>query len=155
MKRSMARPKPTVLIDTNILISGLVFLRGNEHRILKLAEDKAITLVLPEFVLEEARIVFARRFPGHEALLTAFLSRAEHSVLPWREIEESVSLHEKNVRDTKDAPLLAAVVVARPDFAVTGDIALREDMKRCQDASRVTSICSSREFLKEVFKKRR
>ena len=51
MKRSMARPKPTVLIDTNILISGLVFLRGNEHRILKLAEDKAITLVLPEFVL--------------------------------------------------------------------------------------------------------
>lgn len=151
----MARPKPTVLIDTNILISGLVLLRGNEHRILKLAEDKAITLILPQFVLKEARIVFTRRFPRHEALLTAFLSRAEHAVLPWREIEESVSLHEKNVRDTKDAPLLAAVVVARPDFAVTGDIALREHMKRYQDASRVTSICSSREFLKEVFKKRR
>lgn len=155
MKRSMARPKPAVLIDTNILISGLVFLRRNEHRILKLAEDKAITLILPEFVLEEARIVFARRFPGHEALLTAFLSRAEHSVLPWREIEESVSLHEKKVRDAKDAPVLAAVVVAKPDFAVTGDVALREDMKRCQDTARVTSICSSRQFLKQVLKKQR
>lgn len=151
----MAESRPTVLIDTNVLISGLVFLRGNEHRLLKLAEDKAITLILPEFVLEEARIVFARRFPGHEALLTAFLSRTEHVVLPWKEIEESVSLHEKNVRDMKDAPVLAAVVVARPDFAVAGDVTLREDMKRCQDTARVTSICSSREFLKEVFKKRR
>jgi predicted nucleic acid-binding protein len=49
VKRGMARPKPTVLIDTNILVSGLVFLKGNEHRILKLAEDKRIVLVLPEF----------------------------------------------------------------------------------------------------------
>lgn len=53
--RDMAESRPTVLIDVSILISGLVFLRGNEHRILKLAEDKAITLILPEFVLEEAR----------------------------------------------------------------------------------------------------
>jgi predicted nucleic acid-binding protein len=60
----MARPKPIVLIDTNILISGLVLLRGNEHRILKLAEHKAITVILPQFVLEEARIVSARRKNG-------------------------------------------------------------------------------------------
>ena len=94
----MRRPKPTVLIDTNILTSGLVFLRGNEHRILKLAEDKTITLILPQFVLEEARIVFARRFPGHEALLTAFLSRAEHTVLPWKEAVNVYS-HARSRRD--------------------------------------------------------
>lgn len=76
-------------------------------------------------------------------------------MLAWKEIDESVSLYEKKVRDRKDAPVLAAVVVARPDFAVTGDVALREDMKRCQDAPRVTSICSSRQFLKEVLKKQR
>jgi len=155
VKRSMARSKPTVLIDTNILISGLVFLKGNEHRILKLAEDKAIVLILPQFVLEEARMVLARRFPGHEALLDAFLSRAEHTVLPSKEIEQSVSLHERRLRDTKDAPVLASVVVAKPDFTVTGDVALREDMKRCREVARVTSICSSRQFLKERLNKQR
>jgi len=31
--RSKARPKPTALIDTHILISGLIFLKGNEHKI--------------------------------------------------------------------------------------------------------------------------
>jgi len=54
----MAGPKPTVLIDTNILVSGLVFLKGNEHKILKLAEDKTIVLILPQFVLHDATMVF-------------------------------------------------------------------------------------------------
>jgi len=58
VKRSMAGPKPTVLIDTNILVSGLVFLKGNEHKILKLAEDKTIVLILPQFVLHDATMVF-------------------------------------------------------------------------------------------------
>jgi len=155
LKTSIARPKLTVLIDINILISGLVFLKGNEHRILKLAEDKAIALVLPEFVLEETRAVLGRRFPGHEALLDAFLSRAECAVLASKQIEQRASLYERKVRDTKDAPLLASVVVAKPDFTVTGDVILREDMRRCREAVHVTTICTSGQFLKEVLKKRR
>lgn len=135
MKRSMARSSPTVLIDTDILISGLVFLTGNEHRILKLAEDNLIILVLPQFVFEEARTLIARRFPGHEGLLDAFLSRVEHTLLPSNEIEQSVRLREKELRDRKHAPVLAAVVVAKPDFTVTGDAVLREDMKRCREAT--------------------
>jgi predicted nucleic acid-binding protein len=82
LKRSTARSRPTVLIDTNILVSGLVFLEGNEHRILKFAEDKAIVLVLPEFVLEETRAVLGLRFPGHEIFLETFLQRAAHTVIP-------------------------------------------------------------------------
>lgn len=155
MKRRVAESKPTVLVDTNILISGLVFLKGNEHRILKLAEDKGVVLILPQFVLEEARIVLSRRFPGHEALLDAFLSRTEHTVLPSKEIEQSVSLYEKRVRDGKDAAVLATVIVAKPDFTVTGDVVLREDMRRCGEIVRVTRVCSSKQFLKKVLKKQR
>jgi putative PIN family toxin of toxin-antitoxin system len=155
VKRSMARPKPTVLIDTNMLVSGLVFLKGNEHRILKLAEDKRIALVLPEFVLDEARMVLARRFPDHEALLDAFLSKTEHQVLPSKKIELWVPLAKNGVRDSKDVPVLASVLVAKPDFTITGDIALREDMRRCRESARVTNICSSRQFLKKALKKQR
>jgi len=146
----MPKPKPKVLIDTNILISGLVFLRGNEHRIMKLAEDREIVLILPEFVLEEARMVLARSFRGHEAILDVFLSRVEHTVLSWKEITQLVSFYEKKVRDKKAAPLLASVVAAKPDFAVTGDVALREDVKRCGEVAGVAKICSSRQFLAAV-----
>ena len=146
----MPRPKPKVLIDTNILISGLVFLKGNEHRILKLAEERKIVLVLPEFVLEEGRLVLARSFLGHEALLDAFLTRVEYAVLPWKEIGQSASAYEKKVRDKKDAPILASVIAAKPDFIVTGDVALREDLKRCSEVAGVTKICSSRQFLEAI-----
>ena len=154
MERSTARSRFTVLIDTNILVSGLVFLEGNEHRILKLAEDKAITLVLPEFVLKEAKAVLGRRFPGHEVFLDAFLLRAEHTVVPWSRIEQDIHLHQGEVRDAKDAAVLTSTILAKPNFAVTGDKTLREDMKRSRDAARITTICSSSEFLKNVSKRR-
>lgn len=154
MERSTAGSRFTVLIDTNILVSGLVFLEGNEHRILKLAEDRAITLVLPEFVLKEARVVLSRRFPGLEVFLDAFLLRAEHSVIPWSRIEQDIPLHQREVRDAKDVAVLTSIILAKPNFAVTGDKTLREDMKRSQDAVRITTICSSSEFLKNVSRRR-
>ena len=146
----MRKPKPKVLIDTNILISGLVFLKGNEHKILKLAEEGKLVLVLPEFVLEEGRLVLARSFSSHEALLDASLARMKHKVLLWEEIGQLSSVYEKKVRDRKDAPLLASVIVAKPDFTVTGDVALREDMMRCSEVAGVTKICSSRQFLEAM-----
>ncbi len=153
MERSAARSRFTVLIDTNILVSGLVFLEGNEHRILKLAEGKAITLVLPEFVLKEARAVLGRRFPGHEVFLDAFLPRAEHTIVPWKRIERDISLYQGAVRDAKDAAVLASTIFTKPNFVVTGDKTLREDMRRCREATRVTTICSSSEFLREISKR--
>ncbi len=154
MERDTARYQLTVLIDTNILVSGLVFPKGNEHKILKLAEDKRITLILPEFVLEEARAVLGGRFPGHELLLDAFLLRAEHRVVPWRRIEQDIPLHRGEVRDTKDAAVLTSTISTKPSFAVTGDKTLREDMRRCQDVAPITTICSSSEFLQKISKRR-
>ena len=152
MERRKPRSRFTVLIDTNILVSGLVFLEGNEHRILKLAEDKAITLILPEFVLKEARAVLGRRFPGHEIFLDVFLLRAEHTIIPWSRIEQHIPIHRGEVRDAKDVAVLTSTIVAKPHFAVTGDKTLREDIRRCHD-SRSTTICSSNEFLKKVAKR--
>lgn len=146
----MLRPK--VLLDTNVVVSGLVFLKGNEHEILKLAEGREIMLSLPEFVIEETRAVLTHSFAGHEVLFDVFLAVVGYAVLPWREIEPLISVYRKFVRDKKDAPILASVVVAKPDFAVTGDLALREDLKRCSEV-RPTKVCSSKQFLETMSRK--
>jgi len=140
--------RPRVFLDTNILISGLVFSGGNEHSILRLAEDGEITLVLPEFVRGEAERVLAERFAGYEALLDVFLSKLSYVLVRWDEFEGVLPRCEGRVRDGKDAPVLAAVIASRPDFAVTGDRALREDLRGCEEASG-TKIYSSRQFLEE------
>ena len=140
--------RPSVLLDTNILISGLVFSGGNEHRILRLAEDGEIILVLPEFVIEEAERVLAERFAGYEALLDIFLSNISYILIQWDEFEQLLPQFKGQVRDEKDVPVLASIIASRPDFAVTGDKALREDLCGCEDVSG-TRICSSRQFLEE------
>ncbi len=40
--------KLRVLLDTNVIVSGLVFSGGNEHRILKLAEKQQILVTWNE-----------------------------------------------------------------------------------------------------------
>jgi len=141
-------PGPSVLLDTNILISGLAFSGGYEHRILRLAEDGEITLVLPEFVILETERVLAERFAGYEALLDVFLSNISYTLVRWDEFEQILPQYEGQVRDGKDAPILASIIASRPDFAVTGDGDLREDLRGCEEAS-ATGVCSSRQFLEE------
>jgi putative PIN family toxin of toxin-antitoxin system len=138
--------KPSVLVDTNILASGLVFAKGNEHEVLKLAEEEEITLILPELVLEEARRVLASKFRGYEGLLDVFLSRVEYRRVEWIEIEEATPTAVRLVRDGKDAAVAASVIVSKPMFFITGDEGLREDLTACREAG-ATKTLSGRAFL--------
>jgi putative PIN family toxin of toxin-antitoxin system len=139
--------KPSVLVDTNILVSGLVFAKGNEHGVLKLAEEEEIALILPELVLEEARRVLASKFRGYEGLLDVFLSRVEYRRVGWTEIEEAIPTAVRIVRDRKDAAVAASVIVSKPRFFITGDERLREDLAARREA-KATETLSSRAFLK-------
>jgi len=144
--------KARVLLDTNILISGLVFTKGNEHKILRLLEDRRATLVLPETVLMEARKVLMEKFPGFERLLDLFLGRIELETIPLSHILSTLKTYTAKVRDSKDAPIYVAITLAKPDHIVTGDKSLRLNLKKSLDIIGNTKICSSKEFLDE-FKK--
>ena len=138
--------KPSVLMDTNILVSGLVFRRGNEHKLLQLVEDGAVSLVLPEYVVAEAKRVLAAKFSGYEGLLDVFLAHIESRIVSWEEIRLFVSAASLKVRDGKDAVVLASVIAADPDIFVTGDVELREDaaaiigFERCLTSSMLLEL---------------
>jgi putative PIN family toxin of toxin-antitoxin system len=142
-------PGRRVLIDTNILVSGLVFTKGNEHQVLRLAEDRKITLVIPEIVVVEAGKVMREKFAGFEPLLDVLLRRLEPESVPIElalgEAEESVSL----ISDAKDVPIYAAISVAKPDYAITGDKRLRGDLRASSRVTKTTRVLSSAEFLQE------
>jgi predicted nucleic acid-binding protein len=141
--------KPRVALDTNILVSGLVFRGGSEHRILRRVEDGSVDLVLPESVIVEARKVFAEKFQGFESLLDIFLESTKFEVVPMNQILSAAKTSEGKVSDSKDITFYVAVEIAKPDYAVTGDRALREDLRRSR-VSQTTKVCKSREFLNEL-----
>jgi putative PIN family toxin of toxin-antitoxin system len=142
-------PRARVLLGTNVLVSGIVFTKGNEHKIIRLTEDGRATLVLPETVLIEGKEVLKEKFPGYEKLFDIFLGRLEFELVQLSDILSKVEPYEGKVRDKKDASIYAAVATAKADYAITGDAILRVDLSNSQEIIKNTRVCSNREFLRE------
>ena len=133
-------------------MSGLVFTKGNEHQILQLAEEKKITLIIPEIVVVETKKVLREKFEGLERLLEIFLGRLPSESVPTEQILRVAFESAGLLSDAEDAPIYAAIVVAKPDFAITGDKRLRSDLRRSAMVAAQTKVLSSAEFLQEFRK---
>lgn len=114
-------PKLRVAIDTNILLSGLLW-RGAPHLVLELGEEGEIRLVVPELVRWEAsRVVGQLKRGGEDALERFFqLLGARIRMIPVPS-KDAVAEAARLVRDVSDAPILASVLAARPDYFISGD----------------------------------
>lgn len=132
-----------MLLDSNILVSGIVF-HGNEHKILRLAEDGVIRLVLSDLILFETRRAIRVKFRGLDNLLDLFLSRLPYGLISENSIMERLDQCRGILRDGKDAHILASVLLENPDYVITGDRVLREDLNRY--LGEVRAVTSS-EFL--------
>ncbi|MHB1455576.1 MAG: putative toxin-antitoxin system toxin component, PIN family [Armatimonadota bacterium] len=111
--------KPRVLIDTNILLSGLIW-SGNESHLLDMSVSGEICLLIPQFVIDEARQVLANKFPIHAHLLDEVLNIIAHEILD-RPSAEKIESAQSLLRDPNDAEVMASIIEFNPDFAVTGD----------------------------------
>jgi putative PIN family toxin of toxin-antitoxin system len=111
--------KPRVLIDTNVLLSGLIW-NGNESRLLEMSASGGIHILIPEFVLEEARRVLKHKFPVHVDVMDSVVAMLDYEILP-RPASESMIAAEQILRDINDVEILASIIEFRPDYAVTGD----------------------------------
>jgi len=112
--------KPKVFLDTNILISGMVF-AGNERKLLEAAIDRKLVLMLSSDVIDEAKEVLMRKFPRQAVLLPLFLRTVKHEEIPKRAYSRSVKRYAELIGGRTDAPILAAAVVGKVDYLVTGD----------------------------------
>ena len=103
-----------VVIDTNVFISG-IFFGGNPLKTLRLWQRRKIELVIsPELEAEIIRKLKA--FDASEELLTNWKGIIEENsirILP--------KVNPKLSRDPKDNFLLAAALVAKADYLITGD----------------------------------
>lgn len=109
-----------VIIDTNTLVAAIVFPESMGREIVKLAEEDQFLLILPEYIEKEVQEVISRDFPSFSSSVPKYLSIAHESTeLPSL---ESVKRCLAYIADEKDAPILAAVIEAKPGYFVTADI---------------------------------
>lgn len=109
-----------IMLDTNILISGMAF-NGNERNLLYAIYLNKAALILNEYVIIETKTILSKKFPGLEKLLDDFLQLLQVEVTPLP-LKELVGNAKPMIRDLKDAVVLASAISIKPDVFVSGDL---------------------------------
>lgn len=109
-----------VLIDTNIIISAILFPNG-------VASAAFIKSLLPPFepitsdyIINELNDKFNEKFPTHLDDLKQFLSVVLENIKVISTPQETNKI-ENSIRDVKDRPILRTAILANVDYILTGD----------------------------------
>ena len=119
-----------VVIDTNVVLSGLIKRDSVPGQVLGAWRDGSFRLVLSEFLIEEIAVTLAR--PKIRAVVPWSAVQIDHFVLELRafcDVVEPAALNFKYPRDPDDIPVLATLIASGADVLVTGDrdlLALRD-----------------------------
>lgn len=107
-----------VFIDSNILFSAIAFPGSTARRVVERIFQTG-TLVVCSYSIDEIKMVFARKLPHKLDVWEEFLKTA-----PFELVDTPSNLKEQElpyIRDEKDIPILASVLLSQPDCFVTGD----------------------------------
>ena len=106
-----------VMVDTNILISALLFPSKNMDALIYKITTK-YTLVLSSHIIKELTDVTKRKFKNKVAVVDTLLSQ-----LPYEFVytPSQLPLGAFEIRDIKDYPILYSAVAEGVDIFITGD----------------------------------
>lgn len=102
-----------VFADTSILIAGAGSRTGASRAVLTMAEIGLFKLVVSQQVLDECDRNLRRKLPAALPIFTQLLAAIEPEILPDPPPEESARW--TAIIEAKDAPILAAAVLASTD----------------------------------------
>ena len=107
-----------IVLDTNVLVSALLFPGSKPDQILQLARRGELTLLLSPFILEEARRVLTQAFHLLPATVAGFLQTLERCAEIVHPVEP---LHVVTAKDS-DNRILECAMAGQADVLITGDI---------------------------------
>lgn len=108
-----------IVLDTNIVVSGLLQSHGNPAQVLTLALAGAVQVCHDERILAEYAEALARpRFKFDPKRVCEVLTKLETDGLAVDASEQT----DLNLPDADDEPFLAVALVASVDFLVTGNL---------------------------------
>ena len=107
-----------VLVDTNVVLSAILFPEGTAARAFA-STIRNHHLVLSDYTIDELRDVFQRKFPKKAAVLESFIGALSYEAVaspPAVDPSEYPGL-----RDPDDLPILASAADHKCECLVTGD----------------------------------
>ena len=106
-----------VMLDTNVLISALLF----PSKQMDVLFEKIVanhTLVLSSYVINEVHMVVERKFPNKIQVIDRLLSNMSYELVYTPKIISEIIAE---IRDSKDYPILYTAIKEEIDVLITGD----------------------------------
>jgi putative PIN family toxin of toxin-antitoxin system len=108
-----------VVLDTNVLVSGLAYSESIPGRILRAWREGGLDVVMSRYILDEMVRVLPR-------LSRVKLSHAEirdlaDSFMFLADVVEPIAERDDSLRDESDQAVLATLLAAQADYLITGD----------------------------------
>jgi putative PIN family toxin of toxin-antitoxin system len=107
-----------IMVDTNVLISTLVFRSEHLTKVIEKATEE-YTLVLCSYVIDEIYNVVERKFPEHKSTINKFLSKLSFELVYSPKEIEGERLFD--IRDENDYIILHTAIIEDIDILITGD----------------------------------
>ena len=108
-----------VVLDTNVLVSGLAYPASVPGRIVGAWQRGGLDVVLSKYILEEMVRVLPRL--SRIKLSPAAIRDLADSFLFLAEIVEPSGVVEEALRDTADKAVLGSLLAAQADYLISGD----------------------------------
>ncbi|NMG65992.1 putative toxin-antitoxin system toxin component, PIN family [Azoarcus indigens] len=108
-----------VVLDTNVLVSGLAYPASVPGRILTAWRQGGIDLVLSRYILDEMVRVLPRL--PRISLSEAEIRDLADSFVFLADIVEPAEVCDEALRDPADQPVLATLLAAQARYLITGD----------------------------------
>lgn len=108
-----------VMVDANVLVAGSVWPRWL-YAILQHGLRGDFSLVLSQYVIDQAYRTLQKRFPIHNEKFERFLASAKYELVA-PPAKEQVLAHRDLVRDVTDIPVALAAINPGVDYLVSED----------------------------------
>ena len=106
-----------VMLDTNVLISAIIFPNDRMDSLIYKASLEH-RLVLSSYIIDELLDVTKRKFPGKAKNVELFLTRLPYELI-YTPSEQNYEFF--SIRDIDDYPVLYSAIIEDVDLFVTGD----------------------------------
>ena len=127
-----------ILIDTNILISAVLFPNSKIAKVVIYVSD-FYEIVLTQQIIEEFRRIINKKFSSKIDCIEELLNELDYELL------ETNYLDKIKMRDPNDEPILNAALSNDVDFILTGDndfLCLKISKPKCVNVNELIEILS-------------
>ena len=106
-----------IMIDTNVLISALLFPSEKMNELFKIITSNH-AMVLSSYVVDELYKVIERKFPTKIQIIEDLLSRMSYELVYT---PKTIKKQLIEIRDKSDYPVIHTAIVEGVDILITGD----------------------------------